>query len=106
MTRRLEELLVQRGRLQERITTQRYFLQREIVPVRNALANIDRGIARITAVGQYLKKHPALVAIGVAALLVVRARRVFRWAKRGFFVWQSWRALRERLAMFSARVRS
>lgn len=106
MNRRLEELLLQRGRLQERITTQRYFLRREIIPVRDALANVDRGIARINAVGQYLKKHPALVAIGVAALLVVKSRRVFQWAKRGFFVWQSWRALRERMAVLGARVRS
>ena len=105
MNRKLEEVLLQRGRLQERITTQRYFLRREIIPVCDALATVDRGIARINAVGQYIKKHPALVAIGVAALLVVRGRRVFRWAKRGFFAWQSWRALRERLAMFGARVR-
>jgi hypothetical protein len=106
MNRKLEELLLQRGRLQERITTQRYFLQREIMPVHDALASVDRVIARINAVGQYLKKHPALVALGVAALLVMRTRRVLQWAKRGFFVWQSWRALRDRLAMFSARVRS
>ncbi len=105
MNRKLEEVLLQRGRLQERITTQRYFLRREIIPVRDALANVDRGIARIRAVGQYLKRHPALVAVGVATLLVVRARRVFRWAKRGFFVWQSWRTIRQRLTMLGARVR-
>jgi hypothetical protein len=42
----------------------------------------------------WAKAHPEwLAGIGVA-LLVARPRAFFRWAKRGFFAWQSLRRLR------------
>lgn len=106
MNRRFDELLLQRGRLLERITTQRYVLRQEIMPVRRALGAVDRGIARVNSVGRYIKGHPSLAILALGALFFVKSRRLLRWAKRGFFVWQSWRALRQRLSMFSARVRS
>ena len=106
MSHRLDELLLQRGRLLERITTQRYVLRHEVTPVYEALGAVDRGIARVNSVGRYIKSHPSLAIVAVAALFFMKSGRVLQWAKRGFFIWQSWRALRERLAMFSARVRS
>lgn len=106
MNSRTNELLLQRGRLLERITTQRYVLRQELVPLCTALGGVDRGIARINSVGRYLKSHPSLAILGVSALFFMKSNRLLRWAKRGFFVWQSWRALRERLSMFGARVRS
>lgn len=105
MNHRLNELLLERGRLQERIVTQRYVLRQQIVPVSHALGAVDRGIARINAAGQYLRSHPSMAIIAVAALFFMRTRRMMRWAKRGFVVWQSWRVVRERLAMFAARIR-
>jgi hypothetical protein len=43
---------------------------------------------------RWAKAHPEwLIGIGVA-LLVARPRGFFRWARRGFFVWQSLRRLR------------
>jgi len=106
MNRRLNALLLERGRLLERITTQRYVLRNEMVPVHVALGGLDRGIARISSVGRYIKSHPSLAVIAVATLFFMKSRRVLQWAKRGFFAWQSWRALRERFSVFSARVGS
>lgn len=106
MNRRFDELLLQRGRLQERILTQRYVLRQEVLPIYDALGTVDRGIAKINSVGRYIKSHPSLAILALTALFFMKSRRTLRWAKRGFFVWQSWRALRERLSMFGARVRS
>lgn len=106
MNRRLDELLIERGRLLERITTQRYVLRHEVKPVHAALGALDRGIAKVNSVGRYLKSHPGLALAAVAALFLMKSRGMLQWAKRGFVVWQGWRALRDRLAMFSARVRS
>jgi hypothetical protein len=106
MNRRLDELLIERGRLLERVTTQRYFLRQELIPVCQALGAVDRGIAKANSIGRYIKSHPSLAILALAALFFMKSRRPLQWAKRGFFVWQSWRALRDRLAMFGARVRS
>lgn len=41
----------------------------------------------------WLRRHPELV-VGVgAALIVSRPKRVWRWAQRAFFAWQTWRRL-------------
>jgi hypothetical protein len=106
MNRRLDELLLQRGRLLERITTQRYVLRHELIPACEALGAVDRGITRLNSVGRYIKSHPSLAIIAMAVLFFMKSGRTLRWVKRGFFFWQSWRALRERLFLFSSRVRS
>lgn len=106
MNRQRNELLLERGRLLERITTQRYVLRQEVIPVCEALGTVDRGIARVNSVVRYIKDHPSLMIVAGAALFFTKSRRILQWAKRGFFVWQSWRALRDRLSVFSARIRS
>lgn len=96
--RRLNELHLQRGRLLERITTQRYVLIAEVQPVRSALDRTDRVLAHLRAGVDYVKRYPAVAGVAVAVLMAFNVRRVFRMARRGFVVWRTWRLLREKLA--------
>ena len=93
---RLTELHVQRGRLLERITAQREALCYEVQPVQAALDATDRIVAYVRSGVAYVKSHPGLTAVAVAVLLVLRGRRILSFAKRGFFLWKTWRTLRDR----------
>jgi hypothetical protein len=93
----LTEVYVQRGRLLERIALQRAVLSQELEPVQQALAKADLVVAGVNAGVGYVKRHPALAALGVAVLFVLQGRRVLRLARRGFFLWKAWQSLRERI---------
>jgi hypothetical protein len=69
-------------------------LSRHAQPLEAALA---RGDAVLQGV-DWLKHHPVAVGAAVAAVVVARPRRAWRWAKRGIFLWRGWRALRATLS--------
>lgn len=98
MEKRLIELHLQRGRLIERIAEQRNMLARQMAPVRVACDTTDRVMTVVRDSAYFVQRHPVEVAAFAAALFVMKPRRVWRWLQRGFFVWQSWGALRGRLA--------
>lgn len=104
MNRPLDELLIRRGQLIERIAGQRAVLERDLQPVRMAVHKADWALERARSVVDYLRQHPALTAIGMAALFALKGRRVFRWAKRAFSVWQLWRAVEYKLQELGLRV--
>lgn len=106
MNHQLSDIHRRRGQLLERIVVQRATLSREFRPVQQPLYKADCWLARINSVGSYFKRHPGVLAMGTGALLLLRTERVWRWAKRGFLAWQSWRALRESFWAFGARARS
>jgi len=41
----------------------------------------------------WLRRHPELIVAALVAIAVARPRRAFRWARRAFFAWQTWRRL-------------
>ena len=45
----------------------------------------------------WLKHHPLAVVVAVASVVVARPQRAWRWARRGFFVWRGWQAIRNKL---------
>jgi len=94
MEKRLIELHQQRGRLIERIATQRGTLARQLAPVRTTLDTTDRALAAVRDSACYLRQHPAAVAVLAVALFALKPRMLWRWLQRGFFVWRSGRALR------------
>lgn len=94
MTQRLNELLVRRGRLLERIAAQRAALGQESPTLRAALSTTDRIVAGVRGGVAFTKQHPSIVTLAVATLVILKPRRVLRWAKRAFFTWQAWQTLR------------
>lgn len=98
MMRRLNELHLERGRLLERITTQRYVLINEVQPVRVALDKVDYARAQVRAGVAYVRRYPVVAGLAAAVLAVLNFRRTVRLARRGFVAWRTWRMLRERFA--------
>ena len=98
MSKSIELLAHERGRLLERIAHQRSELGLQFIPVQKVADKGDRAIATVRSAGHYLQAHRAAVVLlaGVAATLwvVVKPGRAWRLARRGFVVWRSWRAMR------------
>lgn len=98
MNQELIDLAVERGRLIERISQQRQLLDQQLRPLGETLDTADRLVLTARRCGTYLKQHPEVVAAGVATLVILQPRRVWRWSRRGFFAWRTWRRLRRELA--------
>ncbi len=98
MMRRLNEVHLERGRLLERITTQRYVLINEVQPVRAALDKVDHVRAQVEVGVGYVKRYPAVAGLAAVVLAVMNFRRTVRLVQRGFVAWRMWRMLRERFA--------
>lgn len=105
MNQQLIDIGVRRGRLIERIASQRIQLGQQLQPVADALNVVDRRIASVRSGIGYLRQHPGIVVAAVALLAIVKPRRAWRWAKRGLIAWQTWRSLSARLTAFGLRTR-
>jgi hypothetical protein len=44
---------------------------------------------------RWLRHNPEIVTATVVALVVIRPKRAWRWARRAFVGWQMWRKLRD-----------
>lgn len=97
MNQALIDLAVQRGRLIERIASQRQRLTQDLHPIAHALQTTDHAVAVLRSGAEYLEERPALVAAAVGLLLVLRPQRVWRWSRRGFLLWRTWRVARQEL---------
>lgn len=106
MIHRLNEIHLRRGRLLERIATQRTALSSEMQPVRVALHTTDHVLVRVRSFNDCVKRHPVLVALAVSALIILKAKRVWRWTQRGYLLWQTWRSVSGWLSTFVLRPRS
>jgi hypothetical protein len=94
----LIDLAVERGRLLERIDSQRHLLAQQLQPLGEALGTADRVVTGVRQCGDYLKRHPEWVATGVAVLVILRPSRIWRWSSRAFLAWRTWRMLRRELS--------
>lgn len=93
MQPRLLELAVRKGELKARCAQQRDTLAASVWPVEKALGAADSALLGV----DWLKRHPGTVGVVVAAAVILRPRRSWRWARRGFVLWSGWQALRKRL---------
>jgi hypothetical protein len=95
MNRRLAELEIRRALLLERATRERADVDRTLQLWAPPLALIDRCIG---VVG-YVVSRPPLLAGAAFVLALVRPRRAFKWARRGFALWQGYRWLSKKIAV-------
>lgn len=94
MNPKLLELATRHGALKVRIEAQRRQLAQHAVPLESALAKGDAVLRGV----DWLKQHPAAVGAAVASVAVVRPKRAWRWARRGYFLWRGWQAIKNNLA--------
>jgi transposase InsO family protein len=98
MNRRLDALLLERGRLLERISAQREAIRRESAPVSALLARVDSTVLGVRSVIDGVRRYPLVAALPVVALMVMRGRATLRWAGRAFTVWKLWRKVKSGMA--------
>jgi len=98
MNPRIVELALKKQRLHLQAAAQRVRILHAIQSVSPAFGVADKARA---AVGWAKANPEVLVGAGVV-LLVARPRVLFRWAKRGFFLWQGLRRLRGAVDSFLA----
>lgn len=94
MNQRWLDLATRRGLLQAQIAAQREALAQHSEPLAAALGVGDKGLAGI----DWLKRHPLAVGVAAGLLAVLRPRRTWRWAQRGFVVWRGWKSLQNTLS--------
>lgn len=87
------ELATRHGALRARIDEQRRTLARNTQPIQMALSRGDVVLHGV----DWLRQRPAALGVAVAAVLVARPRRAWRWARRGFFLWRGWNSIRRSL---------
>lgn len=98
MNPKVVELALKKQRLQLQAAAQRV----RVLHVLEATSPAFGAAEKVRTAVRWAKAHPEwLAGIGVA-LLVARPRAFFRWAKRGFFAWQSLRRLRNTVDSFLA----
>ena len=80
-------------------------LQFEGELIRQRMADGARGLAPLwwaadtaAAGGHWLRAHPEIAAVAVAALVALRPRRIWAWGRRAFVTWRLWRRGRDWLA--------
>jgi hypothetical protein len=90
MAPRIIELALKKQRLQLQAAAQRVRILHAIESASPAFGAADKLRAGLC----WARAHPeVLVGTGIV-LLVARPRLLFRWAQRGFFVWEGLRRLR------------
>ena len=94
MNSRLLELATRHGALKARIDQQRRILAGQAVPLEAAFAQGDRVLEGV----DWLKHHPAAVGLAVAAAVIARPKRAWRWGRRSFLLWRGWQALKSAVA--------
>ncbi|UCV28666.1 YqjK-like family protein [Ferribacterium limneticum] len=94
MNPKLLELATRHGALKARIDEQRRQLARHVEPLQGALAKGDTVLKGV----DWLKHHPAAVGLAVAAAVIARPKRAWRWGRRSFLLWRGWQALKSAVA--------
>lgn len=74
-------------------------LDRSVMRLSDYAKNLDGlvlqgGADKALAGVDWLKHHPAAVAVAVVVLVVASPKRAWRWGKRGFLVWRGWQTVR------------
>lgn len=86
-------LAVRRGQLTARIAAQRSALAEQSQALKTVCSTGDAVLHGI----DWLKRHPLEIGAAVAVAVIASPRRIWRWGRRGFFVWRGWQAVRRRL---------
>jgi len=85
----VSELREKRARLVARAAAERAQLAVQLQAWRAPLSLLDRAVAG----ARYLRRHPQWIVAAAVILAILRPRRAFIWARRGFLVWRTWRWL-------------
>ena len=87
-----------KSRLPQTPTLKQHELLQRSAALRSELAAQGRGLRaplmladRLREAWRWLARHPAVPAVAVVALAVLRPRRAWRWTQRLWWGWRVWR---------------
>lgn len=95
MNRRLAAIDAKRARLLERAARERKDVALTLQSWERPLDFVDRCVGAVC----YVVARPPLVAGAALVLALLRPRSAFRWARRAFGLWQSYRWLTRKIAV-------
>ena len=87
------ELALKKQRLQIAGDALRIDFARHAAGLAPAFAGADYAVEGV----RWVRRNPQIVVAATVAVLVVRPKAAWRWARRAFVGWQAWRKLRDLL---------
>jgi hypothetical protein len=93
MAKTRAELDQERARLSERIQAQRANLARDLAPLQRVSKAGNTLGALVAEAIAYVRERPLAMSALAGGLLLLKPKGVWRWAKRGLFIWRGWRAV-------------
>jgi len=84
---RMSDIRARRAQLLARGAVERERLSVQLQAWETPLALADRALSA----ARYVRRHPQLLIAAAVVLAVLRPRRAFAWARRGFVAWRAWR---------------
>ena len=94
MNARLAAIEAKRAQLIERAARERRDVVQTLQLWSRPLALVDRFLAGV----RFVLARPPLIAVAVIALVLLRPRRAWTWARRALGLWQGYRLLKNKLA--------
>lgn len=94
MNKKIIELAQRRAALVHKVARQRTELAQVLAPWHGPLATVDKGLL----VARYLRRHPGLLATGLALAASVRPKGMLGWLRRGWLLWQTAVAVKRSLS--------
>jgi hypothetical protein len=95
VNRRLAAIELRRAHLLERAARERGDVAQALQAWAQPLAFADRCIESV----RFVISRPPLLAGAAFVLALLRPRRAFKWARRGFALWQGYRWLNRKIAL-------
>nr|WP_315205963.1 YqjK family protein [uncultured Albidiferax sp.] len=95
MAKTRAELDQERARLTERIQAQRANLARDLAPLQRVSQAGNVVSALVAEAVAYVRQRPVAATLLLGGLVLVKPKGVWRWAKRGFFIWRGFRAVQQ-----------
>ena len=85
----MSQLMRERDQLLARCEKQRDYLGALTGQFAGTLNIADTAVSGV----RYLRRHPVLLSVVVAAFTAARGRGILKWAQRGFLAWRAYRSL-------------
>ena len=95
MNGRLAEIETKRARLLERAARERESAGKVLQSWTQPLGFVDRCLGAV----RFVVSHPPILAGAILVFALLRPRSTFKWARRAFGLWQSYRWLSRKIAV-------
>ena len=95
MNRRLAAIETKRSRLLERAARERDYVAQTLQLWTQPLDFVDRCLGAV----RFVVSHPPILAGAMLAFALLRPRSAFKWARRAFGLWQSYRWLTRKITV-------